>query len=536
MTNSYDYIVVGAGSAGCAVAHRLGERQDLAILVLEAGGRDWSPYLRIPAGRMRLNDKYDWSYPAEPDSSRLNNSEPWESGKVLGGSSAINGMIWVRGTPEDFDGWAELGCEGWDYESVLPYFKRAETFEGGASEYRGGSGPQRVSYLHLHHRLTDVFVDAAQQAGFAFNEDYNASRPEGVGYGQVSQRRGFRHSAARAYLGPMMRRRNVRLETDAFVRRVVIENGRAVGVEYERNGSVVVATCRGEVVLSGGAFASPKLLMLSGIGPSEHLRETGIETRVDLPGVGRNVQNHLGVTMIHEVTVPTLNREITPWNIVKHGLDLLVRGRGAGTSAGGHAMAFGSVSGGGIDFEATFSPFGRFSSKENGAGRNRHKLTVDSTNAVTTRVGLTRPRSRGTIMLRSADPNDPPVVRHELASDPQDLADLTAACRRLREVLNTEPMRSYVVRELVPGDEVKDDEQWEEVIRRKGGSKHTAGSCKMGVDDLAVVDPRLRVRGVEGLRVVDLSITPVITSGNTNAAAIMIGERGSELILADSLA
>ena len=199
-------------------------------------------------------------------------------------------------------------------------------------------------------------------------------------------------------------------------------------------------------------------------------------------------------------------------------------------------MAFGSVSGGGIDFEATFSPFGRFSSKENGAGRNRHKLTVDSTNAVTTRVGLTRPRSRGTIMLRSADPNDPPVVRHELASDPQDLADLTAACRRLREVLNTEPMRSYVVRELVPGDEVKDDEQWEEVIRRKGGSKHTAGSCKMGVDDLAVVDPRLRVRGVEGLRVVDLSITPVITSGNTNAAAIMIGERGSELILADSLA
>ena len=516
------------------MARRLSERRDVAVLVLEAGGRDWSPYLRIPAGRIRMNDKYDWSYPAEPDPSRLNSAENWESGKVLGGSSSINGMIWVRGAPEDFDGWSQLGCDGWDYRSVLPYFRRAETFEGGASEYRGGSGPQHVSYLHVHHRLTDVFVEAAQKAGFAFNEDYNAARPDGVGYGQVSQRRGLRHSTARAYLAPIMRRRNVKVETQAFVRRVLIEDGRAVGVEYERRGSVVQAACRREVILSAGAFASPKLLMLSGIGPAEHLRKVGIEPTVDLAGVGSNVQNHLGVTMIHEVAVPTLNREITPWNVAKHGLDLVVRGRGAATAAAGHAMVFGSVDGESIGYEATFSPFGRFSSKENGRGRNRHKLTVDSTNAVTTRVGLTQPRSRGTITLRSADPNDPPVVRHELASDLRDLADLTAACRRLREVLGTEPMRSYLVRELVPGDGVSDDAQWEEVIRRTGGSKHTAGSCKMGVDDLAVVDPRLRVRGIEGLRVADLSITPVITSGNTNAAAIMIGERGADLVLADS--
>jgi choline dehydrogenase len=532
---TFDYIVVGAGSAGCAMAYRLAQVPDCRVLVLEAGSWDRSPYLRIPAGRMRMSDRYDWSYPAEPDASRHGNAESWESGKVTGGTSTINGMIWVRGAPEDYDGWAALGCRGWDFDSLLPYFRRAETFEGGADSYRGGSGPQHVSYVHSHHPLTEVFVEAAKAAGFPFNQDYNGREPAGVAYGQVAQRRGLRHSTARAYLRPAARRRNVKVVTKAFARRVILDRGRAVGVEYEHHGRTGVARCRGEVIVSAGAIGSPKLLMMSGIGPADHLMSVGVVPTVALPGVGHNLQNHLGISMIHQVDVPTLNREITPANVLKQGLDLVLHGRGTATAAAGHAVVFGSVSGsGGIDFEATFSPFGRFTSKPNGEGRSRHKLSVDATNAVTVRVGLTHPRSRGQIMLRSADPDAPPRVVHEMASDPGDLADLAAACRLLREVLATEPMKRHIVRELKPGDDVQTGAQWAAVIRRIGGSKHTAGTCAMGVGELSVADPRLRVRGVDGLRVADLSVTPVIPSGNTNAAAIMIGERGADLVLEDA--
>lgn len=533
----YDYIVVGAGTAGCALAYRLGESGTFRVLVLEAGGGDRSLSILVPAGRLRMSDKYDWGYSAEPDSSRYDRTESWESGKVLGGSSSINGMIWVRGAPQDYDRWEALGCDGWDYTHVLPYFKRSETFEGGGDRYRGDSGPQHVSYLHLHHPLTDCFVHAAQQVGFPFNPDYNGERADGVAYGQVSQRRGLRDSAARAYLRPAMRRPNVDVLTDTRVRRVVLDGKRAIGVEFERRGKVTVATCLREVILSAGAIGSPKLLMLSGIGPRAELESAGIRVHVDLPGVGRNLQNHLYMTMVHEVDRPTLNRELTPWNLLKQGVDLILRGRGTATSAFGHGLLFGSVGGSGIDYEAIFAPYGLLTTKIVGSGqdaraREHHELM--SVPAVTTRVGLMVPKSRGCITVRSADPEDPPLIRYESIADARDVANLMAACRRVREIFAASPMADRVVRELEPGDRVWSDSQWEDAIRRSATiGKHAAGTCRMGSDESAVVDPRLRVHGVDGLRIIDLSVTPVINSGNTCAPATMIGERGADFVLSD---
>jgi choline dehydrogenase len=530
----FDYVVVGAGSAGCALAYRLGQQRDARVLVLEAGARDSSPYLRIPAGRVRMSDRYDWGYPSEPDASRMNNTESWEAGRVLGGTSAINGMFWSRGAPSDYDDWARRGCTGWDFASVLPYFKRAETFEGGPSELRGGAGPQAVSFVRVRHPLTDQFVAAAQRAGFPFNPDYNGADPYGVAFSQVSQRRGLRHSTGRAYLSRRMRPTNVTVRLNAQARRVVLRGSRAVGVEYDHRGRTCTAWCDGEVVVSSGAFGSPKLLLLSGIGPGASLAALGIDVAVDLPGVGTNLQNHLGVSLTHQVAVPTLNREISPWNVVRHGLALVLAGRGAATAPYGHAVLFGGVDPDtdAVDFEATFSPFGRFARKEN--GRSRTKTRIVRENAVTTRVTLCHTRSRGRVWLRSADPHAAPGIHHELASDPRDIQDLADACRVVRRVLYSEPLGDQIVRELTPGEGVRDADAWEGFIRKTSGSKHAAGTCTMGVDDDAVVDPRLRVRGVVGLRVADLSVVPNIPSGNTNAAAVMIGERAADLVLADA--
>ena len=548
MDGSWDYIVVGAGSAGCVVAHRLSDRRDLRILVLEAGDRDWSPYLQVPAGRIRMNVKYDWNYPAEPDPSRGGKVENWESGKVLGGTSSINGMNWSRGDRSDYDEWAALGAEGWDFQSVLPYFKRSETFEGGASAYRGGSGPLRVSYLRSHHPLVDTFVQAAQNAGEHLNPDYNAESLAGVCRSQVSQRRGMRHSAARAFLAPAMRhsaaraflapamrRRNLRVVTGARSRRVLIEDGRAVGVEYQRGGRVRVARCRREVIVSLGAIGSPKLLLLSGVGPADDLDRLGLDVAADRPGVGRHMRNHMGTIMLFEVDMPTLNRSFTPWNVVKHGLNLLVFGRGPATASLSHAHVYGSIRGGRVDHKFGFGPYGRFKAKETGRYRHTHKLQMTSMNAVTVRPALLHPKAIGSITLRSADPMDPPVISYPLLSDADDIELCMEVCRRVREVMATEPMRGHILRELAPGPEVQSDDEWRASIRQTANvGKHTCGTCKMGTDDMAVVDPELRVHGIAGLRVIDASVMPSVTSGGTNAPTIMIGERGADLVMASA--
>ena len=528
---TFDYIVVGAGAAGCAVAHRLSEDPSVSVVLLEAGGKDNSPLIHMPAGFTKLvGEKVNWGFKTVPQKHVNNREMHYPQGRTLGGSTSINAMIYIRGHRLDYDEWRDLGNAGWGYDDVLPYFKKSENNERFVDDYHGQGGPVNVADQTQSNLLTRAFVRSAQEAGIPYTPDHNGAQQEGVSYYQVTQRNVRRESAATAYIHSVKNRKNLTVITKALTSKVLFENRRAVGIEFlEDRKRKRTIYANAEVILSGGAVNSPKMLLLSGIGPADELKAMGIEIVHDLPGVGKNFQDHMDVYIAAECSKPVSYNGEDRWDkAIRHGIQYLMYKTGPVTACVAEAGCFINSS------DAIRSPdiqIHCLPAYVVDHGRKRikgHGITINTCNL--------RPKSIGSVTLKSTNPLDAPNIDPNFLDDPYDWKISIEGFRWGRKILDAPAFKPFIKRELMPGADAQSDEEIKDYIRKWSKTDyHPVGSCKMGDDDMAVVDTQLRVHGLKGLRVIDASIMPTLISGNTQAPSIMIGEKGAAIIKAGAV-
>ena len=525
---SFDYIVIGAGAAGCAVANRLSEDPKIRVAILEAGGPDSSPLIHMPAGFTKLvGEKVNWGFSTVPQKHVNDREMHYPQGRTLGGSTSINAMIYIRGHRLDYDEWHDLGNNGWDYDGVLPYFKKAENNERFVDDFHGTGGPVNVADQVQYNPLTRAFVRAAQEAGIAYTPDHNGAQQEGVSYYQVTQRNVRRESAATAYLHAFKARKNLTVIPHAWVSQLIIENKRAVGVEYlKKKKEKVILRVNSEVILSGGAVNSPKVLLLSGIGPAEELKTIGIPVVHDLPGVGKNFQDHMDVYIAAECSQPISYNGEDRWDrAIRHGIQYLLYKTGPVTACVAEAGCFIRSS---REVRSPDIQIHCLPAYVIDHGRKRikgHGITINTCNL--------RPKSIGSVKLKTINPLDSPAIDPNFLDDPYDWKISMEGLKWGRKILSSPAFKPFIKQELMPGEDKKSDTEIRDYIRSWSKTDyHPVGSCKMGDDAMAVVDTQLRVHGIEGLRVIDASIMPTLISGNTQAPSTMIGEKGAAIIKA----